>query len=430
MKKITTTAVIMMLICTVSACAKPDNAAEFIYLSGSFENATITNGKSEYYRYEVDENSIYDDDEVYTGTMKVYEENSYNRYGDDSPSLYKLVVPDSEYFCIEATDKDAMLTQQMDFELNNKYNKLLAVFAEYVKRIEIKKKEAVITGEEGSDFDYYIYALIPKYNAYFRVSGMTEGSISYKYGKDNAVIKGAKGKTNIMVTDKKTKDGPDDIFCYLYGEEIKVTLKNKNISVKPAAAVIPQKKKKGVYSLYLRPANSGKNMFLSWSKVRKAKSYVIYRYDSLKGAYRKVAVRNGNSANYWSIPKADSGIVYRYKVAARSKKNGKGKKVCKMSYPVWGVAQDNAYSNVTKATTNRTTIKGKPGKKIRVKATVEEKADKRLLSKNIRWYSSNRKIAKVGRDTGKVTLMKKGKCKIWAKAHNGKNSEKIIVTVK
>ena len=100
-KKITTTAVIMMLICTVSACAKPDNAAEIIYLSGSFENATITNGKSEYYRYEVDENSIYDDDEVYTGTMKVYEENSYNRYGDDSPSLYKLVVPDSEYFCIE-----------------------------------------------------------------------------------------------------------------------------------------------------------------------------------------------------------------------------------------------------------------------------------------------------------------------------------------
>ena len=70
------------------------------------------------------------------------------------------------------------------------------------------------------------------------------------------------------------------------------------------------------------------------------------------------------------------------------------------------------------------------GKKIRLKATVEGNADKKLLSKNIRWYCSNRKIAKVGRDTGKVTLMKKGKCKIWAKAHNGKNSEKIIVTVK
>jgi hypothetical protein len=144
--------------------------------------------------------------------------------------------------------------------------------------------------------------------------------------------------------------------------------------------------------------------------------------------YKKVAVRNG--ANYLNIKEADPSGKYRYKLAAKSKKNGKGKKVCRMSYPVWAVAQDNAYGNVTKTTTNRTTIKGKPGKKIRVKATVEGKADKRLLSKNIRWYSSNRKIAKVGRDTGKVTLMKKGKCKIWAKAHNGKNSEKIIVTVK
>ena len=32
--------------------------------------------------------------------------------------------------------------------------------------------------------------------------------------------------------------------------------------------------------------------------------------------------------------------------------------------------------------------------------------------------------------TGKVKLKKKGKCRIWAKAHNGKNSRQILVTVK
>ena len=169
-------------------------------------------------------------------------------------------------------------------------------------------------------------------------------------------------------------------------------------------------------------------MFLSWNKVKKAKSYIVYKYDYINEKYKKVAVRNGE--NYLNIKEAEPSEKYMYKIVAKSKAKGKGKMVCKTSYPVWAVAQDNAYSNVTKATTNRTTIKGKPGKKIRVKATVEGKADKRLLSKNIRWYSSNREIAKVERDTGKVTLVKKGKCKIWAKAHNGKNSEKIIVTVK
>ena len=52
---------LVMLMCTVTACAKPDNAAEFIYLTGSFEDVTITNAIGEYYRYEEDKDSIYDD---------------------------------------------------------------------------------------------------------------------------------------------------------------------------------------------------------------------------------------------------------------------------------------------------------------------------------------------------------------------------------
>ena len=45
------------------------------------------------------------------------------------------------------------------------------------------------------------------------------------------------------------------------------------------------------------------------------------------------------------------------------------------------------------------------------------------------YTSNNTKVAKVNMKTGKVKFKKKGKCYIWAKAHNGKNSQKINVTV-
>ena len=138
----------------------------------------------------------------------------------------------------------------------------------------------------------------------------------------------------------------------------------------------------------------------------------------------------GRNANYLNIGHADPNEKYRYKVAAMSKAKGKGKKVCKKSYPVWAVAQENAYGNALKVTTNMSEIKGKAGKAYRLKATVSNKGDKTLLSDNIRWYCSNRKVATVDKKNGKVKLKKKGKCRIGAKAHNGKNSRQILVTVK
>jgi uncharacterized protein YjdB len=101
-----------------------------------------------------------------------------------------------------------------------------------------------------------------------------------------------------------------------------------------------------------------------------------------------------------------------------------------VSYTVWAVAKNNAKANAVKVITNKTRIKGKPGKRLRLKATALSSSDKSLLSDNIRWYCSNKKIVKVEKNTGKVKLKKKGKCTIWAKAHNGKSSKAIVVTVK
>lgn len=83
-----------------------------------------------------------------------------------------------------------------------------------------------------------------------------------------------------------------------------------------------------------------------------------------------------------------------------------------------------------KVTLNPTkTVKKKHGKSFRLKATLVTTKGKTLVSKKIRWYSSNNKIAKVSK-SGKVTCKKKGTCYIWEKAHNGKNSKKIKVKVK
>jgi len=171
-------------------------------------------------------------------------------------------------------------------------------------------------------------------------------------------------------------------------------------------------------------------MFLSWNQVIRAKSYVVYRHSPVKNEYIKVAVRNGRGSNYYNIPNADSKIGYKYKVIAKNKANGKGKNVCKISYPVWAVAAGNTKGNVKEIITSKVSLKGGVGKNTLLKASVKTGTGKRVLSRNIRWYSSNRRVARVGKKNGKVFFKKKGRCYIWAKAHNGKNSKKIVVTVK
>ena len=179
----------------------------------------------------------------------------------------------------------------------------------------------------------------------------------------------------------------------------------------------------------MRPTNSGKNMFLSWDRVRKAKSYVVYKYDNNAKKYKKVTVRNGYTSNFYNIPNAVSGEVYRYKVVGKTKKNGKGKTIVKKSYPVWAVAKPTTLGNATKVTTSKTKLTGKAGKTKKLKANITADGVPKLSS-YIRWFTSNKKIAKVNHKTGKVKFRRKGKCYIWAKAHNGKNSTKVKVVIK
>ena len=133
---------------------------------------------------------------------------------------------------------------------------------------------------------------------------------------------------------------------------------------------------------------------------------------------------------FLDIPVTEPNELHKYKVIAKSKAKGKGKKVCRLSYRVFARSSAGKSGNVSKVKTNRKEITGKSGKKIRLKAKVTSKSTKPLLSKYIRWYTSNKKIATVNKTKGTVKLKKKGKCYIWAKAHNGMNSNKVKVTVR
>lgn len=84
--------------------------------------------------------------------------------------------------------------------------------------------------------------------------------------------------------------------------------------------------------------------------------------------------------------------------------------------------------NVKAAKVRRSSITGKIGKRIKLKGRVTFYKGK-AKTKGLRWYSSNKEIAKVEKKTGKLVLKKKGICYVWAKAYNGKNSKKIKVIV-
>ena len=55
---------------------------------------------------------------------------------------------------------------------------------------------------------------------------------------------------------------------------------------------------------------------------------------------------------------------------------------------------------------------------------------KKATSQKFTWWTSDPKVARFDDPKkGKLRLLKKGTCKIWAKAHDGKNSPKVKVKV-
>lgn len=162
---------------------------------------------------------------------------------------------------------------------------------------------------------------------------------------------------------------------------------------------------------------------LTWNRMIGGKGYRIYRATKKNGKYKLVGTVKDKWKTAWTDKTIKSGETYYYRVAAYKK--SKKKTIQKKS--AWAMASTKA-AKVKRIKLSKTSVQGKVGQSTRMKATVKTTKGKRL-SKNVRWYTSNKKIVKVNQKTGKITFVKAGTCEVWAKSYSGKNSPKAKVMI-
>ena len=190
-----------------------------------------------------------------------------------------------------------------------------------------------------------------------------------------------------------------------------------------------------------RRLNTG--LRLKWSKVSGADGYIIYKYNNDEKAYKRhKTINNKNTVEFVDV--VGERTTARYKVSAYQQ-SGKRKLVGKQSYPVRARTYRQGDKKVN-AGQVRARIAGEYYDKkagtdlayyetIKLSATMKpgifsKAKDKKSLSEKVRWYSSNPNIATVNKDGVVKAKAKKGKCYVYAMAHNGKKSNKIAVHVK
>ena len=182
--------------------------------------------------------------------------------------------------------------------------------------------------------------------------------------------------------------------------------------------------------------NSSSSIRLYWKKVDTATGYNIYYINHKTKKKKRIATTR---KTYFYDRNLKSHKVHHYKVQAV-----RGSSRSKLSYAV--CAKNWITRNVTnmkRVNVNRHNVtvdllenpnymlpESRALKPHKVKAKVIASCGGRKpFNKNVRWFSTNPKIAKVKKD-GTIIPVNGGKCEIYAKAQNGVNSKHIKLTVK
>ena len=184
-----------------------------------------------------------------------------------------------------------------------------------------------------------------------------------------------------------------------------------------------------------------KSLTLGWNKIKNAEGYDIFfarcNHSHKKIVCKKVKNIKGNNIFTWKKSGLKKGISYKSYVKAYVYKDGKKKYVYKS--PIMHAYTGNGNKKYTnaKSVSLKNIKKGKltlkKGKTFKIKAKVKKvKKNKKLFPKNhvptLRYMTSDKKIATVS-SKGKIKAVAKGKCTIYAYAHNGV-LKKVTVTVK
>lgn len=196
-------------------------------------------------------------------------------------------------------------------------------------------------------------------------------------------------------------------------------------------------------ALYAKVKADSKKVYFSWNKISGVSGYDIFLSkcgkDSGKVAVKKnlkKTVKAGTTTAI-TIKKAigqknvKKQLTYKSVIKAYRIKNGK-KVYVKTSEAMHFVLRTNkTYTNPKSVQISKSTYTLKKGKKKKLVASIKRESTKKKLLKNshiknIRWYTSNSKVAKVKSD-GTIVAVKKGTCKVYAVGANG--VRKVITIV-
>jgi len=173
----------------------------------------------------------------------------------------------------------------------------------------------------------------------------------------------------------------------------------------------------------VRARNSAyKRLRVKWKKVKKADGYQVYEYKASQKKYVKVA-DVGAKVTSWKSKSTKK--EHTYKVRAY-RKTGKKRVYSKFSYAVSALPYKKNAKKVnagkielTEMYYNLSTHQHVKAKVKLSKSSYAKNKKAKVYDKTIRWSSSDESIAKVDSEGNITTQGKEGRCKIYARAHNG-----------
>lgn len=176
------------------------------------------------------------------------------------------------------------------------------------------------------------------------------------------------------------------------------------------------------------------SLVLRWNRDKNVDGYIVYRFNKNANAYKKIKKIN-KSKNSFVDNHRETNKIYKYKMVAYKKVGTKT-----VYSPQSIVVSAMPYKRNDRVINGRKPELSKKkvfmsfhsSKKIRAKVRASRyglNKNKRPCSKEVRWYSGNKKIATVDKNGVITAGSSAGKCCIYAVAHNGKKS-KVFVTVK
>ncbi|MDD7642078.1 MAG: InlB B-repeat-containing protein [bacterium] len=189
---------------------------------------------------------------------------------------------------------------------------------------------------------------------------------------------------------------------------------------------------KTFHKLPLAEAKATKNAVkVSWKKVTGADGYVLYgapcnTKDKTYKMKKLAVIKNGSKITY-TDKKLKSGTYYKYYIKAYKLVNGK-KVWLAQSKVIHVTTSGGKYGNAKAVKVSRTKVALKKGKSLIIKASQIAGNKPIKQHTDIKFESTNTKIATVTRN-GRIKAKKKGICYIYVYAQNGMY-KRIKVTVK